>query len=483
MKNAVMLQGFEWYLPDDGEYYNTMITRVPDLAKAGFSAIWLPPFCKATGTGDTGYGIYDLYDLGEFDQKGSVRTKYGTKEQLHALIDTCHEHGILVYADVVMNHKAGADRSEVFKAVPVDPQQRSNDIGAARDIEGWTGFDFPGRKGRYSRFKWNFNHFTGVDFDQKTGENGIFRILGDNKGWAYGVSDELGNYDYLMFADVDHAHPDVKKELMKWSDWLVKQTKVDGFRLDALKHIDHDFVSDFIAHSHRVRGKDFYLFGEYWVADPDRAEHYLYETDYNMDIFDVGLHFNLARASKEGKKYDLRKIFDNSVVQEHPLIAVTFVDNHDTQPGQSLSSFVEPWFKRIAYGLILLRKDGYPCVFFGDYYGLHGKYSMKPQQEIIDNLLYIRKHYAHGEQIDYFDDPNTIGWVRLGTEEHPGSLAVVLTNGDMSQLTMNVGVDQAGKIYKDLTGQNRDRVTIDENGNGLFTVPPGSLTAWAEDLA
>ena len=180
MKNAVMLQGFEWYLPDDGEYYNTMITRVPDLAKAGFSAIWLPPFCKATGTGDTGYGIYDLYDLGEFDQKGSVRTKYGTKEQLHALIDTCHEHGILVYADVVMNHKAGADRSEVFKAVPVDPQQRSNDIGAARDIE-LDRLRFPG-KGRYSRFKWNFNHFTGVDFDQKTGENGIFVSSATTKG-------------------------------------------------------------------------------------------------------------------------------------------------------------------------------------------------------------------------------------------------------------------------------------------------------------
>ena len=44
------------------------------------------------------------------------------------------------------------------------------------------------------------------------------------------------------------------------------------------------------------------------------------------------------------------------------------MDNHDTQPCQSLESWVEPWFKPLAYALILLRRDGYPCVFQGDYH-------------------------------------------------------------------------------------------------------------------
>nr|WP_308215307.1 hypothetical protein [Sinobaca sp. H24] len=43
--------------------------------------------------------------------------------------------------------------------------------------------------------------------------------------------------------------------------------------------------------------------------------------------------------------------------------AVTFVDNHDSQPEESLESWVEEPFKQSAYALILLREDGYPCVF------------------------------------------------------------------------------------------------------------------------
>ncbi|WP_199721264.1 hypothetical protein [Neisseria weixii] len=61
MKNQTIMQYFEWYLPDDGRHWQR-------LADIGISKVWLPPACKATGTNDVGYGIYDLYDLGEFDQ-------------------------------------------------------------------------------------------------------------------------------------------------------------------------------------------------------------------------------------------------------------------------------------------------------------------------------------------------------------------------------------------------------------------------------
>ena len=44
------------------------------------------------------------------------------------------------------------------------------------------------------------------------------------------------------------------------------------------------------------------------------------------------------------------------------------MDNHDSEPGQALESFIENWFKPLAYALILLRKGGLPCVFYGDYY-------------------------------------------------------------------------------------------------------------------
>ncbi len=482
MKNAVMLQGFQWYLPDDGNHFNFLKENIKALKEAGFDSIWLPPFCKATGTNDIGYGIYDLYDLGEFDQKGSVRTKYGTKEELLALIEEIHKHDMLVYADIVMNHKAGADYSEKFMAVKVDPNDRSQEISEPHEIEGWTGFDFPGRDNKYSEFKWNHNHFTGVDSDGITGEVGVFRILGENKGWSMGVSPEKGNFDYLMFANIDHAHPEVINEFKTWAKWLVDTTKVDGFRIDAAKHIDDLFMKDFTETAEATFGEDFYLFGEYWSANKDQSNEYLYEVDYKLDIFDVGLHFNMFGASHGGGDYDLRNIFNNTVVAEHPTIAVTFVDNHDSQPGQSLGSFVAPWFKKMAYGIILLRKDGYPCVFFGDYYGIpaDGEHAVESQKDMIDNLLGIRKSHAYGEQHDYFDDPHTIGWVRMGDKDHPGALAVAMTNRDQSVIMMNVGKERSGQIFKDLTGQVEEEIVIDENGDGRFIAPAGSLAAYGD---
>ena len=79
--NGTMMQYFEWDLPNDGEHWNRVADRADDLAAAGFTALWLPPAYKGTSSYDVGYGPYDLYDLGEFDQKGTVRTKYGTKAQ------------------------------------------------------------------------------------------------------------------------------------------------------------------------------------------------------------------------------------------------------------------------------------------------------------------------------------------------------------------------------------------------------------------
>ena len=86
------------------------------------------------------------------------------------------------------------------------------------------------------------------------------------------------------------------------------------------------------------------------------------------------------------------------------------------QRGQALESTVEEWFKPAAYALILLRQDGLPCVFYGDYYGISGQYAQQDFKEVLDRLLAIRKDLAYGEQNDYFDDPNCIGWVRSGAE-------------------------------------------------------------------
>lgn len=144
MKNQTLMQYFEWYLPDDGQHWNRLAMDAPNLAAKGIKKIWMPPAFKATGSNDVGYGIYDLFDLGEFDQKGTIRTKYGFKDEYLQAIQTLKDNDIDPIADVVLNHKAAADGTETFTVIEVDPNDRTTAISEPFMIKGWTHFTFPG---------------------------------------------------------------------------------------------------------------------------------------------------------------------------------------------------------------------------------------------------------------------------------------------------------------------------------------------------
>ena len=481
--NGLIMQYFEWYLDDDGQLWNRLKEDAGHLKALGVTAVWTPPAYKATGTNDVGYGVYDLYDLGEFDQKGAIRTKYGTKAEYLGAIQALHAEGIAVYADVVLNHKAGADETERFLAYEVNPDNRQDKTTKPYEIEGWTKFTFPGRGDAYSAFKWSWEHFTGTDFNNENGKKAIYMIKGFEKGWAddESVDGEHGNFDYLMNSDIDYSHPAVVEEINKWADWYVNETGVDGFRLDAIKHINSHFVEELVKTIREKHGEDFYVVGEYWNYNYGELEGYLEATEFTFDLFDVALHQNFHLASQQGKDFDMRKLFDNTLIAKNPTHAVTFVDNHDSQPEQSLQSYVEPWFTPLAYGVILLRQEGFPCLFYGDYYGIKGPHPVEGQQGIIDKLLYLRANHAYGEQHDYFDHGNCVGWTRSGNEEHPFGLAVVLSNSEEGFKEMFVGEQYAGKTFADYTGNRGDKVVIAENGNGHFPVNAGSLSVWVQD--
>ena len=69
-----MMQFFHWYNAPDGMLWNEFKKEIPRLAEAGFTAVWLPPAYKgASGGLDVGYAVYDMYDLGEFDQNNGVQ--------------------------------------------------------------------------------------------------------------------------------------------------------------------------------------------------------------------------------------------------------------------------------------------------------------------------------------------------------------------------------------------------------------------------
>ena len=118
--NATMLQGFEWNVPADQKHWIRLHSALPGLKAIGIDNLWIPPACKGSSPNGNGYDIYDLYDLGEFDQKGARSTKWGPKEDLMQLAKKAKEVGVGIYFDAVLNHKAGADSKEKVQAVECD---------------------------------------------------------------------------------------------------------------------------------------------------------------------------------------------------------------------------------------------------------------------------------------------------------------------------------------------------------------------------
>lgn len=481
MENGVMIQYFEWNLPDDGKHWERLKNDAKHLSEIGVSAVWIPPAYKGTSSADVGYGAYDLWDLGEFDQKGTVRTKYGTKQELTEAIEELHKYGINVYLDAVLNHKAGADETERFLAVEVASDNRNEEVSEPYEIEGWTKFTFPGRNDKYSAFKWNYNLFTGVDFNNENKKNAIYKIVGENKDWAKSVDSEMGNYDYLMNADINYAHPEVKKEVINWGKWVVNELKLDGFRMDAVKHISEEFIKEFLNEVRNAYGENFYSVGEYWKDDLEVLKEYLESLEYKTDLFDVGLHFNFHEASIKAKEFDLSTILDNTIMVSDSMQTVSFVDNHDSQKGSALESQIESWFKPHAYAIILLSEHGYPCLFYGDYYGVGENES--EHKWIIDQLLYTRKNFAYGSQVSYFDSPNVIAIYRTGRENdiNTGCIAVLSNSDEEGEKVVEAGQNRTGQTWKEITGSGFENVVIDENGFGTFKVQAGKISVWVPE--
>ncbi|MBD2360388.1 alpha-amylase [Anabaena minutissima FACHB-250] len=487
--NGTMMQYFHWYIPNDGNLWSKVAASAPELADAGFTAMWLPPAYKGfAGSFDVGYGVYDLFDLGEFEQKGSVRTKYGTRQQYLDAVKSLQTQGLQVYADAVLNHKMGGDAVETPKATPFPQDNRLNPKGGLQEIKTYTHYNFPGRQGKYSNFEWHWWHFDAVDYNEyNSGDRSTVYLLEGKKFDDY-VALENGNFAYLMGCDLDFQNEWVRGEITHWGKWYLDTTKVDGFRIDAIKHISSWFFPQWIDELERHAGKDLFMVGEYWYNDINTLLWYVDAVAGKMSVFDVPLHYNFHQASKSGGNYDMRRILDGTMMQQRPSNAVTFVENHDSQPLQALESVVEPWFKPLAYAIILLRQEGYPCVFHADYYGAEyedwgkdgNRYNifMPSHRWIIDKLLYARKHYAYGPQYNYLDHWNTIGWTRLGDEDHPEGMAVIMSDGSEGSKWMEVG--KPNTKFIDLTEHIKEAVYTNAWGWGEFRCLGGSVSVWVQ---
>ncbi|MDB5273301.1 MAG: Alpha-amylase [Chitinophagaceae bacterium] len=491
--NETIMQFFHWYYPADGSLWNKLKEEAPKLKEMGITTLWLPPAYKSCEGGyGVGYGVYDLFDLGEFDQQGSVRTKYGTKDEYVQAVEAAHQNELKVIVDVVLNHRMGADETEKVLVQDQDAHDRLKKVGEPYEREILDKYTFPGRKGKYSQYIWDFQSFSGVNDKDDLGNNEHFyRVIHDQYGdnWDESVlGKENGNFDYLMGCDVDFRNPAVREELKNWLSWYYDLIKFDGIRLDAIKHMNPYVINELLDYTHNIANKPLLNVAEEWTQDIGELLHYKEISQGRVQMFDVPLHYHFNEASLAGNQYDIRRLFDNTLMQQSPDRCISFVENHDTQPLQMLESPVDFWFKPLANAIILLREQGIPCVFYTSFYGAKytdkGKDGQEHEVELVPvphlyEMIKVRRYLSYGFQRDYFDHPNTIGWTREGIGEFENSgCAVVLTNGSEGYKDMELGKRHAGQTFIDVTKNRQEEITINEDGWARFTVNGRSVSVW-----
>jgi alpha-amylase len=387
---GVMMQAFHWDCPrvDSREFawWTFVQGRLPSLARVGFTALWLPPVHKAANIAGAsmGYDPYDYYDLGEFDQKGSVKTWFGSRQELQALIQAAHGHGMSVVADMVINHSSGADGEEVN---PI--------TGLSR----WT--KFQPKSGKFTR-DWDCFH----PCRYETWDDGTF---GD-------------------MPDLSHRNPYVFGEILKLTRWLVEEIGFDGFRYDFVKGYGTWIVTAIQEYRYLRNGLPFkpYGVGEDW--DSARTiDNWITETnawnDNPVDAFDFPLR-DMLKALRDVYGFSLRNLATwETVVKKQPMGAVTFVENHDTRDGEK--PIVRD--KLLAYAYILTH-EGYPCIFWKDYYNWQLGKEETPHG--IAALVQAHETYAGGCTDLLRTDDDLYIMQRLGDGEKRGLLFVLNNRGD-----------------------------------------------------
>ena len=434
---GVMMQAFYWDCPkhEDKEFawWRFLKERIKPLRDAGFTALWLPPACKAANMGgmSMGYDPYDYYDLGNIDQKGSVPTWFGSKDELLELIGEIHTNGMFVYADKVLNHTNGTDAEELNE---LDGQAR------------WTKDD--PKSGLFPR-DWTCYH----------------------PSWFERWDDQ----EFAGMPDLCHRNPFVYAELMKYARWLIEEIGFDGLRYDFVKGYGTWIITAILERLYEKKGGTRFCpfgVGEYWDSDIYITQ-WLKETnaftDNPVSAFDFPLRGRLKDLC-DSYGFSLKTLAQKGTLVTDGLShwSVTFVENHDIIRTDPVCND-----KMLAYAYILTH-EGYPCVFWQDYYN----YGLAQEglASGIAALVKVHEDYAGGAtEILYCDDDLYI-MQRRGTDKQRGLIFVL--NNTSRWDGRSVATQWASTQFNPAAWRGRDNADVPESKQtdgsaaGEFWAPP-----------
>lgn len=305
------------------------------------------------GTGDDknhSYSAYHSYwpittfmtasNQAEFDGLQAIEPHFGTMADLRSLVSACHKRGIRVLVDFAANHVH--QDSPIFKK-----------------HENW--FNMPAK------------------------------LCTDNDGWNQIPESCWFSQD---LPDINYGNEEARKQMVDHAIWLIRETGVDGFRVDAVKHMNIQFIKDLRAAVETLfnkTGMTFYMVGETFDGNTDLLNKYI-GNDLLHAQFDFPLYFALQKVLENGSMGDVRSSRSSitSDVFKSNLMG-TFIGNHDVaralsvaagqysgkwgqNPDLDLASKEAwiPYFKVKQALTIILTQPGVPLIYYGDEVGMLG---------------------------------------------------------------------------------------------------------------
>lgn len=318
------------------------------LNELGVSGIWITPIHKT--------GSYHGYDVEDYK---SVAADLGTQADFDAMIAKAHSLGIKVILDFVVNHTSKF-HPWFTSAISSETSSYRNYFlfAPANEVQQWISNGMVPMTNYYSAGQWH---------NVPSGTTG-FKYMGMFSDWMPDIN--FGPVSTCENSDPFKAIVDAAKF------WLGKG--VDGFRLDAVKHIyqneDSDenpiFLQKFYNELKKTKA-DIYMVGENLTGDYQKVAPY-YKGLPAMFNFDAWYKLIYAINNEHAKWYpkDIIDMENRFVQVRTDFINATKLSNHDED--RTISVLGTDKMKARIAAAIMLTVSGSPYLYYGEELGMLG---------------------------------------------------------------------------------------------------------------
>jgi len=344
----VLFQGFWWDYKNDNfpsRWSNYLTELTPRLRAIGIDAVWIPPSYKNGFTGSVGYSPFDQYDLGDKYQKGgsdsiTVRTRMGNKDELLRMIAVMHANGMEVLQDVVLNHVdqagvnaggiGGQDPEPTYSMYNASGYKNFRYVSYATPMLDESQNDYWTRGGRWPKNYANFYPYPGnfcTTGDICSPFFGPDIAFEDN---AFGQSTNIPTSGSATIGAVTRAYVNpaqttrhMRNNARDWIMWLKRQTGVDGWRWDAVKHFpiyaqeDLIYNTKYLGPAFAQGGEAMFNIGE-WIGTKSELDAYVTNVRSGLEEHTGTFDFSLRGYSPSGGLYSMVHGFDGYNMQELP---------------------------------------------------------------------------------------------------------------------------------------------------------------------